>query len=452
MSFPFKPNAQNAVCYAPFDACRGGQVTANRRGKAGPKAASGASLGNKRKNVDALRRERWADQRQAANIYRRNADAEGIDLREIKGRGVTLCGWTQIANKGGSRLMLVELGDDHGAKAFWSGLQRCGGVWNCPVCTQAKAEAARISLNLGLAAARRLGLSPVMMTLTARHSRDMSLQDFWDALSAAEKALKASDPWKKLNAKSTKKRGEGPMRRGGFAKAIEVTHSERAGWHPHAHIICLIDLPEDAAIEAVKVLRDEWLHQLNRAGLDGTSDAARRHAFQVQGAAAAGNYVTKWGAAEEMTGGAKKEGRKGGRSMWQLLRDARTAETSQARQKAEDLWYEAVRVMTGVHQLRMSPAFRALAEEERERTASEEEQQPEAVEVWRCGLVRNDPTWEHVRWKRLRAIEAAEKARLRGARDAVLDVVTSDRQDSDDLRVEIEDFDLINKDDDPWPQ
>ncbi|WP_228028593.1 hypothetical protein, partial [Donghicola mangrovi] len=112
-------------------------------------AASEASLGNKRKNVDALRRERWADQRQAASIYRRKADAAGVDLREVKGRGVTLCGWTQIANQGGSRLMLVDPGDHQGARAFWAGLQRCGGVWNCPVCTQAKAEAARISLNLG---------------------------------------------------------------------------------------------------------------------------------------------------------------------------------------------------------------------------------------------------------------------------------------------------------------
>lgn len=406
-------------------------------------AASEARLGNKRKNVDALRRERWADQRQAANIYRRKAEAEGVNLKSIKGRGVTLCGWTQIANQGGSRLMLVDLGDDHGAKAFWSGLQRCGGVWNCPVCTQAKAEAARISLNLGLAAARSLGLSPVMMTLTARHSWDMSLRDFWDALGTAEQELKRSRAWKRLTGKATKTRPDGPMRRGGFAKAIEVTQSNSSGWHPHAHIICLLDMSEERAIAAIEELRGEWLHQLNRVGLDGTSAAARRRAFDVQGAAQAGNYVAKWGAAEEMTGATKKEGRQGGRSMWQLLRDARTAETSQARQQAEDLWYEAVRVMTGVHQLRMSPAFRALVEEERERTDSEEQQQPEAVEVWRCGLVRHDPTWQHVRWKRLRAIEAAEKAGIAGARDAVIDVVTSPVFDADDL-CELENVDVID--------
>lgn len=407
-------------------------------------ASGGAALGNKRKNVDAFRRERWADQLQAASVYRRKAREEGIGLREIKGRGVTLCGWTQIANQGGSRLMLVDPGDDQGARAFWSGLQRCGGVWNCPVCTQAKAEAARISLNLGLAAARRHGLSPVMMTLTARHSRDMSLRDFWDALSTAEQELKRTRAWKRLTAKATNKRAAGPMHRGGFAKATEVTYSDCFGWHPHTHMICLLDLPEEEAIAAIETLRNEWLHQLNRVGLDGASAAARKHAFQVQGAAAAGNYVSKWGAAEEMTGGAKKKGKKGGRSMWQLLRDARTADTPKARKRAEDLWYEAVRVMAGVHQLRMSPAFRALVEEERQRAAVEDEQQPEAVEVWRCGLVQHDRTWEHVRWKRLRAIEAAEKAGMAGARDAVRDVVASPATDADDLRNEIEDVETID--------
>ncbi len=438
---------QNVACYAPFDMSSGGSKASNhaleeaRQGRA--EGRGEAALGNKRQNVDAskestakkLRRERWADQRQAANIYRRQAEQMGVSLKEIKGRGVTLCGWTQIANQGGSRLMLADPGDDGAARAFWTGIQKCTSGWVCPVCTHAKSEESRVSLNLGLAAARRLGLSPVMMTLTARHDKGMALRDFWAALSEAEQELKRSRPWKALNAKATKKRGPGPMRKGGFAKAVEVTHSEGAGWHPHPHVICLLDLPEDRAIAAMETLRDEWLHQLNRVGLDGSSAAARKHAFQVQGAAAAGNYVTKWGAAEEMTGQAKKEGKKESRTMWQLLRDARTGDTETKRVQAERLWFEAAQAMVGVHQLRMSPAFKALVEEERERAEVEveKEEQAEAVQVWGCGLVRNDPTWEHVRWKRLRAIEAAEKAGLADARGAVLDVVTSARMDSDDL-------------------
>lgn len=335
--------------------------------------------------------------------------------------------------------MLVDLGDDQGARAFWSGLQRCGGVWNCPVCTQAKSEAARISLNLGLAAARRLGFSPVMMTLTARHSRDMSLSDFWGALGTAERELKASRAWKALNAKPSKARPQGgPMRRGGFAKAIEVTQSDRAGWHPHAHIICVLDLSEERAIAAIEELRDEWLHQLERVGLDGVSAAARKHSFQVQGAAAAGNYVAKWGAAEEMTGGAKKEGRDGSRSLWQLLRDARTGETAKDRQKAEDLWYEGVRVMAGVHQLRMSPAFKKMVEDEREKTASATEDLPEAAEVWGCGSEKHDPTWTYMRHRRLRAIEAAERAGIKGAHQAVQEVLMSMETDATDLGDDLE--------------
>lgn len=440
------------VC-APFDEAGSGGFAAN---PGASNAASGASLGNKRQNVDAskentskkLRRERWADQRQAANIFRRQAEEMGVSLKEIKGRGVTLCGWTQIANQGGSRLMLADPGDEGAARAFWTGIQKCTSGWVCPVCTHAKAEEARTSLNLGLAGARRLGLSPVMMTLTARHDKEMSLSDFWKALSTADKEMKRSRAWKALNAKPTKKRGPGPMRRGGFAKAVEVTYSERAGWHPHPHLVCLLDLPEDQAIAAMEGLRDEWLHQLNRVGLDGVSAAARKHAFQVQGAAAAGNYITKWGAAEEMTGQAKKEGKQESRTMWQLLRDARTEKTEKKRMRAERLWFESAQAMVGVHQLRMSPAFKQLAEDERERAdTGEEKAEAEAVQVWGCGLVRHDPTWEHVRWKRLRAIEAAEKAGLVGARDAVLDVVTSSRFDSDDLKSVDEDPGPLIEDD-----
>ena len=455
MSRSSKSTPQNPASRPTVATAQAGRVPSNQAASA---AGAAGPLGIKRKNVDEferearekkrkareLRRERWADQRQAASIYKRKAKADGIDLKSIKGRGVTLCGWTQVASQGGAKLMMVDPGNDQDARAFWQGLHKCGGTWNCPVCTHAKAEKARISLNLGLAAARRLGLSPVMMTLTARHDRDMSLSDFWGALGQAERELKKSEPWKLLCGKPTKKNPHRPMRRGGFAKAIEVTRSDEAGWHPHAHIICLLDLSEELAIAAVETLRDEWLHQLNRVGLDGTSAAARRHAFDVQGAAEAGNYVAKWGAAEEMTGGAKKEAKGNSRSLWQLLRDARTGETKQERQAAEDLWYEGVRVMAGTHQLRMSPAFKKLVEEERERTPSATEELPEATEVWGCDLEKRDPTWTHMRHRRLRAIEAAERAGIESAYQAVQEVLMSIETDASDVS---DDIDLIDDDD-----
>ena len=61
------------------------------------------------------------------------------------------------------------------------------------------------------------------------------------------------------------------------------------------------------ALDLVEKLREPWLASLRAEGLDGSGAA-----FQVQGATAAGNYVGKWGAAEEeLALSGKKSGRAG---------------------------------------------------------------------------------------------------------------------------------------------
>jgi hypothetical protein len=266
--------------------------------------------------------------------------------------------------------------------------------------------------------ARERRLNPVMMTLTARHSKKMSLAEFWSVLSRAEQQLKNTRPWKRLNKRLA----------GGFAKAVEVTHSERNGWHPHFHLVLLTDAPNELqAIELVEELREEWLHQLARVGLDGTSDAAKKRAFDVRGASTVGEYITKWGAAEEMTLASSKVGHAKGRTPWQLLRDARTATVDRERMRSGALWYEFVQVMQGVHQLRQSPAFRELVKAYEEPTPKGDEQKPVETVVFRFG----DPEWTYGRHKRILMREAAEDASKDDAHGAVRRVLLGSELDSD---------------------
>ena len=79
-------------------------------------------------------------------------------------------------------------------------------------------------------------------------------------------------------------------------------------------------------------------------------------AFQVQGATAAGNYVGKWGAAEELALSGKKSGR-AGRSPFQLLADY--ADQNDARAGA--LFAEFAGVFKGRRQLVWSPGLKKLA-------------------------------------------------------------------------------------------
>jgi len=408
-------------------------------GKSGPKDPPQSELGLKRQIVDApshesdekkaqrareRRRERHADQRTAGALYVSMTPAG----TKAAGRGVTMCGWTTIANQQ-ARLIRAEAGGK--ANAFYRGLQACTLRWVCPCCTLKKSEVSRGQLNDALAVARKRKLKPVMMTLTARHSKKMSLTEFWSVLSRAEQELKTTRAWKRLNKRLA----------GGFAKAVEVTHSERNGWHPHFHLVLLTDADDEAhAIELVETLRDEWLHQLSRVGLDGTSDAARKRAFDVRGASTVGEYITKWGAAEEMTLSSSKIGHAKGRTPWQLLRDARTADTDRERMLAGALWYEFVQVMQGVHQLRQSPAFRELVKAYvPPPPKGDPPEEPVETVVFRFG----DPEWTYGRHKRILMREAAEDASKEDAHSEVRRVLLGSRIDADLWRNDEAEFDLI---------
>jgi hypothetical protein len=91
----------------------------------------------------------------------------------------------------------------------------------------------------------------------------------------------------------------------GSVTATEITHGIRHGWHPHFHELILLRADsEEHALDMARTLRSPWLASLRAYGLDGASAA-----FDVRGAAEAGNYVAKWGVAEEMTLSGDKAGK-----------------------------------------------------------------------------------------------------------------------------------------------
>lgn len=355
-------------------------TTPNHPPAGGAKAPAGGRLGTIREIVEIspakedwkpiktrakaakeARRNRYANQRTAASIWRHyNPNPK---QSKAAGKGVTACGFSVIA---GRSAQAIRTEYKEGPKASWRNLRRCDLRWVCPCCTYKRSEESRGHLNAALAEGRRRGLRPVMLTLTARHHRRMALLTFWQALHKAEKKMKKKYAWQQLMEQAT----------GGFAKAVEITYGAH-GWHPHFHLVFLIDTPTEAeAIEAVEALRQVWLDALTGEGLDGTSKAAEEHSFDVCGAAYAGEYVAKWGAAEEMTLGERKVGKSDGLNPWQLLEAARTADTEAERHKAAALWYEFVQVFKGVHQLRMNPAFKAIVEAHE---AKPEEDKPQEV-------------------------------------------------------------------------
>ena len=138
----------------------------------------------------------------------------------------------------------------------------------------------------------------------------------------------------------------------GYITATEVTGGGVNGWHPHFHILMFFQCATEAeAIAKAETLRGPWLAGLKSEGLSGTGAA-----FDVQGGSAAGNYITKWGAAEEVALGGKKKGRGDGRAPFQLLADYADNDDKQA----GALFAEYAKEFAGYRQLVWSPGLKAL--------------------------------------------------------------------------------------------
>lgn len=421
---------QNIVLRAPLDMSGGGSAASNQRipqadyqasggrvsaGANAPLVKRGNSLTpphgkggqtddtkkekaqqNKGKRLRG-RRDLVADQMRAASIYWHYANQAGPGAK-LPGRGVTFCGWTQIAEM---RTELLRVPDETGYRAYFSGVQVCGLRWVCPCCTASAAQIDRAYVNDGLSAARAAGLWPVMITLTTRHDATESAEEVLAGIIRAEQKLKTVKAWRRFS-----------DRIAGYARVLEWTYGKH-GHHPHFHSIKLVRADsEEEAIQAAYELQPAYMRQLEAAGRDGTSEAAWRHSFQVQGAAAAGAYIAKWGSAEELTGALAKSGVGEGLTPWQLLRLARTAPDEADRQRYAAIWWEIVGATKGKAQLYKSEGWRELVEQLRqdEQALGETEAEPERVMGFGMREKGGSPTmaWLDAVPRRLAIREAAE--------------------------------------------
>ncbi len=100
-------------------------------------------------------------------------------------------------------------------KAAFSGLQTCGSVWLCPVCSGRISEQRRAELGSAIAAAKDLGQSCVVATFTVSHQRADDLGRTLEGLNGARKRMRSGragvqlrDRWGVL----------------GSVRSLEVTH------------------------------------------------------------------------------------------------------------------------------------------------------------------------------------------------------------------------------------
>jgi hypothetical protein len=258
----------------------------------------------------------------------------------------------------GSTVAIVR----HGDRAAWAGLETCGSVWSCPVCSGRVLAERGQELGSALNAWHADGGSVAMVTLTMRHGRGDALAACWDAL---------GDAWAAASGRSRGVRAaKGAAEVAGWVRRVEVTWGAAHGWHVHIHALMFLRKPEGAGALG-EAMFAAWAARLGRVGLTPIRDSGgldvRVLGLEAAREEAAG-YVSKGTyreqvarAAMELTGGGKL-GREGNVTPWAILDAARAGD-----RQARALWAEWEAASFGRRALTWSQGFRDQLVDDQER-------------------------------------------------------------------------------------
>lgn len=242
------------------------------------------------------------------------------------------------------RVAMCMRGSTGGAPSIWrspkgeaseyADVLMCGSVWHCPICSPKITSGRRAELQAAVGAWVKRGGEVYLATRT--HSHTKHERGLPEQLALFAKCVSRH--------KASRRAGAVRSRAGcvGDVAALETTHGEINGWHPHKHELIFARPGER---ERLLSMRNGYIRQLIKSGLAGfvplmTRDEKaaqlrflRKHALTVQGGNFASDYIAKfglepqtdnggrWGPASEVTRGAAKVGaRLTGRTPFELLR------------------------------------------------------------------------------------------------------------------------------------
>lgn len=221
----------------------------------------------------------------------------------------------QIRQKGVDKVV-VKRSISH-KSAFYTGLQTCSSVWNCPVCASKISERRRIELLFAIDAHEGSGGQVLLLTLTNPHSRTDNLQAMLKAQALAMSRFNGDKAARLLFSSI------GCI---GTVRAWEVTHGDN-GWHPHFHLLLFVD----SGLDLVALRADFYALWANCCRLAGLPIPSFEHGVRLDDGSKASEYVSKglWGLDREMTKGHIKKAKKG-RSPFDLLRSYMVDKDKQA--------------------------------------------------------------------------------------------------------------------------
>lgn len=177
---------------------------------------------------------------------------------------------------------------DDGTSARLTGVNTCGSVWTCPVCSARVAERRREELEAALLQHVAAGGHVYLLTLTFPHERTLGLDEGKALFSKALQKFKNSKSYKRVLK---------AYARAGSVRSLEVTWGAEHGWHVHTHDLIFAAPGLEGDARSLDELRGAWIAALLKVGLgDGSKITWMwEHALDLRGGAAAADYVTKFG-------------------------------------------------------------------------------------------------------------------------------------------------------------
>lgn len=275
-------------------------------------------------------------------------------------------------------------------RAYLSGLQTCGSVWMCPCCAPKITEVRRAEIQQLADETRRDGGQLLMLTLTIPHQQGDQLKEIGADGEDVGMLSRLSAAWRFfVSGRNALSRILEPFRYYGFVRALEVTHGSN-GWHPHFHVLVSIGVPlsDVQALMLEDTLHARWAKATKKHGFGDIARAGLR--LDVAPVVAGdeqpsklGDYIAKWGVAEELTKLHTKQGRSESRTPWRLL-----ADYAEGDRTAGALWAEYAGAFKGRRQIFWSRGLRDLCGlgpdvSDEQLAAAEPEQHQVVVEVSR---------------------------------------------------------------------
>lgn len=270
--------------------------------------------------------------------------------RQMTGRKTVSCCGLALLGKP------VTVRARRGEPASFVGIKKCKARWECPDCMVdiQRIRAEKLQRVNAAWRAKGAGHAMVMLTLTVPHGLGDNLRAIRRRVSTAWRYVQQGAPWKRCLVK---------FAIGGTVRALEVTHGERHGFHPHLHVALYTSrtLADAELAELERWVSERWRKAITNPR-HGQPWPAPHPVHGVRCTRLEGSdYLVKMGLdARELVMATTKAGRDGNRTPLQVLHAVQIALATGDRKGAQyfaSVWRAYAKGILGARQLTYSRGF-----------------------------------------------------------------------------------------------